>query len=101
MLKIDEGSLDGTFRQPLPDLLYEENTLEAVRKLMAENGMTLLNQSMTPPHHVDGNSDFVKTLLKAYEEYTGRKGECLAIGGGTYVHHLKNGVAFGAAMPES
>ena len=68
---------------------------------MAENGMTLLNKSMTPPHHVDGNSDFVKTLLKAYEEYTGRKGECLAIGGGTYVHHLKNGVAFGAAMPET
>ena len=56
---------------------------------------------MLPPHHVDGNSDFVKTLLKAYEEYTGRKGECLAIGGGTYVHHLKNGVAFGAAMPET
>ncbi|HCA33956.1 MAG TPA: peptidase M20, partial [Lachnospiraceae bacterium] len=25
--------------------------------------------------------------------------ECLAIGGGTYVHHLKNGVAFGCSMP--
>ena len=26
---------------------------------------------------------------------------CVAIGGGTYVHHLKSGVAFGAAMPET
>ena len=32
---------------------------------------------------------------------TRKKGECIAIGGGTYVHHLKNGVAFGAAMPET
>ena len=54
---------------------------------------------MTPPHHVDGNSPFVQTLLKAYEEYTGQKGSCQSTGGGTYVHNLKNGVAFGASMP--
>ena len=54
---------------------------------------------MVPPHHVDENSAFISTLLNVYEEYTGNKGECLAIGGGTYVHSLKNGVAFGAAMP--
>ena len=56
---------------------------------------------MRPPHHVDGDSEFISTLLRTYEEYTGRKGECIAIGGGTYVHELKNGVAFGAAMPET
>ena len=43
----------------------------------------------------------MKTLLAAYERYTGRKGECQSMGGGTYVHHLKNGVAFGASMPET
>ena len=58
-------------------------------------------ETMNPPHHVDGNSDFVKTLLNCYEMYTGRKGECVAIGGGTYVHHLENGVAFGASMPDT
>jgi succinyl-diaminopimelate desuccinylase len=31
--------------------------------------------------------------------YSGRKSECLAIGGGTYVHHIPGGVAFGAVMP--
>ena len=61
--------------------------------------MTLHNESMKPPHHVDGNSHFVKTLLRAYEDYTGQKGECMHMGGGTYVHELKNGVAFGASMP--
>ena len=50
---------------------------------------------------MDGDSEFISTLLRTYEEYTGRKGECIAIGGGTYVHELKNGGAFGAAMPET
>ena len=56
---------------------------------------------MSAPHQVDGDSKLVKTLLKIYERYTGKEGECLSIGGGTYVHDLKNGVAFGASMPET
>ena len=51
------------------------------------------------PHHTDENSEFVQTLLHIYEHVTGLKGECLAIGGGTYVHHIEGGVAFGATFP--
>lgn len=51
------------------------------------------------PHHTDGSSPFVQTLLSVYESVTGERGECLAIGGGTYVHHIKGGVAFGAQFP--
>ncbi|MBR3630571.1 MAG: Sapep family Mn(2+)-dependent dipeptidase, partial [Oscillospiraceae bacterium] len=51
------------------------------------------------PHHTDENSDFVQALLRVYEEVTGNPGECLAIGGGTYVHHIEGGVAFGATFP--
>ncbi len=51
------------------------------------------------PHHTDENSPFVQALLRVYEEVTGEKGECLAIGGGTYVHHIEGGVAFGATFP--
>lgn len=54
---------------------------------------------LMPPHHVPAETPFVQTLLRCYEDWTGRPGKCLAIGGGTYVHELKNGVAFGAAMP--
>lgn len=101
LLKMDDTSLEGTFDSRCPICATEENVLQVVKKNMADKGITLLNRSMTPPHHVDGNSEFVKTLLNAYERYTGRKGECQSTGGGTYVHHLKNGVAFGAAMPET
>ena len=51
------------------------------------------------PHHTDENSPFVQTLLRIYEEVTGNPGECLSIGGGTYVHHIEGGVAFGAMFP--
>lgn len=50
---------------------------------MAEQGLTLLNKALIPPHHVSADSYFVKTLLAAFELYTGRKGECQALGGGT------------------
>ena len=52
---------------------------------------------MFPPHHVPADSPFVQTLLQCYTDVTGKPGKPFAIGGGTYVHHLKNGVAFGCA----
>ena len=72
---------------------------ETVKKNLEAKGFELHTKAMRPPHHVDGDSPFVKTLLAAYEKYTGLKGSCQSMGGGTYVHDLKNGVAFGASMP--
>lgn len=99
MLTVTADSLDGQFDSRVPVCGTEETVLNAAKARMADAGLTLHNDKMTEPHLVDGNSPFVQTLLRAYERYTGLKGECLAIGGGTYVHHLKNGVAFGASMP--
>ena len=93
LLTISDRELDGTFDSRCPVCATKENVLEVAKAKMAEKGFTLLNDSMKPPHHVDGDSEFIRTLLRTYEEYTGRTGECIAIGGGTYVHELKNGVA--------
>lgn len=54
---------------------------------------------MRPVHYVPPDSELVKTSLEVYEEYTGEKGECLAIGGGTYVHDIEGGIAFGIEFP--
>ncbi len=54
---------------------------------------------VSEPHHVPEESEFVQTLLGVYEEFTGEKGHCVAIGGGTYVHETAGGVAFGAEFP--
>lgn len=101
MLTVDASGLEGQFDSRVPVCGNEENMLKVVKEQMAAKGLTLHNDSMIPPHMVDGESLFVKTLLRVYEEYTGKEGKCLSIGGGTYVHNLKNGVAFGASMPET
>lgn len=79
-----------------------ENLTQVLRANAKAAGLTLNEKSvLQPPHHVPADSPFVQTLLRVYEEYTGQKGEPIAIGGGTYAHHLKNGVAFGCAFPWS
>ena len=76
-----------------------EKELDVIAKNLKDNSIILEPCEVLPGHHVDENSEFVQTLLSCYEKYSGQKGECLAIGGGTYVHNLKNGVAFGCTMP--
>ncbi len=99
MLTVTEDRLEGHFDSRCPICSTKENVLLVVKEKLKSIGLVLHNEAMKPPHHVDGNGVFVQTLLKAYEDYTGREGKCLYTGGGTYVHELKNGVAFGAAMP--
>lgn len=76
----------------------EERTLLPFTEKAKACGFTL-EGVMDPPHHTPADSPFVKTLLQCYEQYTGDLGVCLSTGGGTYVHHIPGGVAFGALMP--
>ena len=48
---------------------------------------------------MDAEAELLHVLLETYEAQTGRKGETIAIGGGTYVHSIEGGVAFGCTMP--
>lgn len=89
----------GQFDSRTPVCANEENMRDVAEAAFKKHGITMEHKSMKKPHHVPADSPFVQTLLKSYEEYTGLKGECLAIGGGTYVHNLERGVAFGCSLP--
>ena len=55
---------------------------------------------MTTVHCVSADSPLVRTLLACYETYTGEpNAQPIAIGGGTYVHDIPGGVAFGCQFP--
>ena len=62
-------------------------------------GIAYRTSDISKAHCVPSDSPFVKTLLGIYEDFTGDKGEALAIGGITYVHDVPGGVAFGCTMP--
>lgn len=92
----DGKRFDGCFDTRTPMCATEENCAEKIKAVLSENGFEIENTQMVKPHYVDENSPFIRTLLSAYEQYTGDKGECICMGGGTYVHDLDSGVAFGA-----
>ena len=99
LFHMDPVSMEFKFDSRTPVMANKENCQDAAIKVIEAAGFDCLDFSMIPPHVVSSDSPFVKTLLKSYENVTGLRGECLAIGGGTYVHNIKNGVAFGAVMP--
>lgn len=67
---------------------------------LKENGFRIESCNGTEPHYTDENSSFIQSLIKVYERLTGNNGYCISIGGGTYVHDIDGGVAFGAEFPD-
>ncbi len=78
----------------------DEISLEALTaEAFGKKGIHYSTDSISRSHYVPADSPFVKTLLDIYTDFTGEKGEALAIGGITYVHEVPGGVAFGCTMP--
>jgi succinyl-diaminopimelate desuccinylase len=98
LLEVTDTGLEGRFDSRVPLCATEENCLNVARKAFEDRGFTFQGEQ-NKPHHTPADSPFVQTLLRRYEEYTGQKGECLSTGGGTYVHDIPGGVAFGCTMP--
>lgn len=99
LFHMDPVSMEFRFDSRTPVMANKENCQDVAIRVIEAAGFDCVDFSMIPPHVVDSDSTFVRTLLDSYEEVTGLKGECIAIGGGTYVHNIQNGVAFGAVMP--
>ena len=98
MLTLHETGCEGRFDARTPLCGTDESIRLTAERALREAGFTAEGE-IDPPHHVDANSPFLRTLARCYERYSGRKSACIAIGGGTYVHHIPGGVAFGASMP--
>ena len=97
MLHYDLTSLKGVY-DCRASLCATDNTLrDVLMARFAKASIQMEDTPMNPAHHVPEDSPFIQALLRCYQQYTGEPGRCIAIGGGTYVHHLKNGVAFGCS----
>lgn len=93
---MENGRCSGIVDVRFPTCLNLAIVEDRERAAFAAAGCELDRFMGDEPHCVDEDSDFVQALLRVYERVEGEKGHCIAIGGGTYVHHIEGGVAFGA-----
>ena len=97
---LTRDGLRAQFDSRVPICANEENCHQVCVSACAARGFTV-DGKMGAAHHVPADSEFVQILLRDLEEVTGITGEPLAIGGGTYVHNIPGGVAFGCAFPDT
>ena len=98
MIRFTSTGLEGLCDCRVPVCANEANC-----KAVADGKLTALGYEaqgeMIPPHHTPAEGTFIQTLNRCYEAHTGRPGGCYSMGGGTYVHDVPGGVAFGVVMP--
>ena len=99
LLNTENGRLSGGIDIRFPLDREKLEISEIICEALEGAGFTIDSCDGVEPHCTDENSEFVQTLLRVYERVTGDKGQCIAIGGGTYVHEIEGGVAFGAEFP--
>ncbi|MDR1542225.1 MAG: Sapep family Mn(2+)-dependent dipeptidase [Clostridiales bacterium] len=100
MFKYSPSGLSGAFDARCP-VCADESAVQTAAGAFLEKGLKLSSDSMLAAHYVPEELPFIQTLLQAYEAFSGQKGECVSMGGGTYVHGIKNSVAFGPSFPDT
>lgn len=99
MLNTEDRRLKGGIDIRFPLDRKKDEISDIICGKLREAGFEIDSCDGVEPHLTNENSDFVQSLLRVYERVTGDKGRCIAIGGGTYVHEIEGGVAFGAEFP--
>ena len=98
MIDYENGDFSSAFDIRFPICESVASVCSKLEEAIAVCDLSICDFKGVEPHYVDENSDFIQTLLRVYTEFTGNEGRCLAIGGGTYVHGIEGGVAFGAEV---
>lgn len=98
ILECSGGNIKGSFDGRISLKAKYENTVVPISEKFKNAGFDITFGGLTPPHHVDKESDLVRKLAEAYEYYMGKKATCCSMGGFTYVHDIENAVAFGPTM---
>ena len=101
LITLTDTGFTAKFDVRFPLCANEKNCKGACEASFARHGISVTaDPDMTTVHCVPADSELVQTLLGCYSAYTGVKDpQPIAIGGGTYVHDIPGGVAFGCDFP--
>jgi succinyl-diaminopimelate desuccinylase len=98
LLEFTPTGMTGRFDSRVPICATRQNCSDVVEAAFRARGFSVEGE-MHKAHHTPGDSPFVRTLLECCSNYTDLPKTCYATGGGTYVHDIPGGVAFGAGFP--
>ncbi len=101
LINAENGTLTFSTDTRFPISMTAAQLKEKAAAALSDTNIVISDFTGTNAHYASPDSFLVKTLLSVYEEQTGIKGECIAIGGGTYVHGIEGGVAFGVEHPDT
>ena len=100
VMHYENGILSAQIDSRVPYMANDDNFNKPLKNALLDAGAGEVNIALNPCHVVPADSPFVQKLMASYRKITGDiDGRPFAIGGGTYVHNIDNGVAFGCAMP--
>lgn len=101
LITLNATGFTAKFDVRFPVCANEDNCKNACEASFAKYGIAVTGDAgMTAVHRVAADSPLVRTLLECYSCWTGeRDPKPIAIGGGTYVHDIPSGVAFGCDFP--
>ena len=95
VLSYTETGFSANFDSRTPACADDVDLPGLMREAFEREKVPLDSYTISGCHHTPESSPFVQSLLRIYEDYTGKAGKCLAVGGQTYVHEIPGGVAFG------
>ena len=93
-LKLKGQTIEITLDLRCPICVGIQNIVKVLYAHMPEGSKTEILYHQ-PYLYAEPGGELCRTLLKSYEKATGKRGECIISGGGTYARQLENGVAFG------
>lgn len=95
IVDFEKGRLSCKADMRFPISLSKAAVTEKFKAAAEKAGLEFVSATGSEPHTVDTEGEFVRTLLEVYGGVTGLTPWCKSIGGGTYVHGIEGGVAFG------
>ncbi len=94
---------DGRIAQTVDARFPKSTTADAITARLSEvaatHGCTLEAGRAVVPFYVSPDSPQIQTLVRCYNEYTGKDTKPFTIGGGTYARHFANAASFGPEEP--
>ena len=98
-IRTKDGRFEQTIDSRYPKSITSDEITARVGALCEQHHCGLTVDLDMVPFHTDPSAETIQTLVRTYNEYTGRDDQPYTIGGGTYARHFKAAGAFGPNDP--